>query len=385
MAGRLQLIKSVLMSIASFWMSSFCLPGECLKEIDSLCCAFLWSGPTLSVKRAKVAWSTITMLKSKRGLGLRPLKEVIVAFCLKIIWRITTSRSLLARWVKSYFLKGETFWAVKSSTTLGSWMWWKLLKYRDKAKEFHRMEVRNGKTTSFWYDTWSKMDHLLDLTGVRGCVDMGISLKASVVTAVARRPWRHRSDLYNMIEDALHTQRSKMTLREDVALWKSNMEVIKLKFSTKNTWSLIRSSAPTVNWHSNIWFTHSTPKYAFMVWLAMHNKLSTGDRMLLWNVGIDVICVLCQQQLETRDHLFFGCAYSQNFWLWLVRCLLPSRFSDQWQDIIVILADNSISTLKLYLIRYNFQAALHSIWREQNNTTPWESVNSSGAADCYDR
>ncbi|XP_013624635.1 PREDICTED: uncharacterized protein LOC106330761 [Brassica oleracea var. oleracea] len=177
------------------------------------------------------------------------------------------------------------------------------------------MEVRNGKTTSFWYDTWSKMDHLLDLTGVRGCVDMGISLKASVVTAVARRPWRHRSDLYNMIEDALHTQRSKMTLREDVALWKSNMEVIKLKFSTKNTWSLIRSSAPTVNWHSNIWFTHSTPKYAFMVWLAMHNKLSTGDRMLLWNVGIDVICVLCQQQLETRDHLFFGCAYSQNFWL----------------------------------------------------------------------
>lgn len=55
MAGRLQLIKSVLMSIANFWMSSFCLPGECLKEINSLCSAFLWSGPGLNNKRAKIA------------------------------------------------------------------------------------------------------------------------------------------------------------------------------------------------------------------------------------------------------------------------------------------------------------------------------------------
>lgn len=64
-AGRLQLIKSVLMSIPNFWMSSFCLPGECLKEINNLCCALLWSGPALNMKRAKVAWDTITVLKSE--------------------------------------------------------------------------------------------------------------------------------------------------------------------------------------------------------------------------------------------------------------------------------------------------------------------------------
>lgn len=86
MAVRLQLIKSVLMSIANFWMSSFCLPGECLKEINSLCCAFLWFGPVLNMKRAKVAWDTITMLKLEGGLGLRALKEVNVTCCLKLIW-----------------------------------------------------------------------------------------------------------------------------------------------------------------------------------------------------------------------------------------------------------------------------------------------------------
>lgn len=85
MAGRLQLIKSVLMSITNFWMSSFCLPGECLKEINSLCCAFLWSGPSLNKRRAKIAWDTLTTLKSEGGLGLRPLKEVNVTCCLKLI------------------------------------------------------------------------------------------------------------------------------------------------------------------------------------------------------------------------------------------------------------------------------------------------------------
>lgn len=151
-------------------------------------------------------------------------------------------------------LKGETFWTVRSNTTLGSWMWRKLLKYRDKAKEFHRMEVRNGKASSFWYDAWSDMGRLLDLTGVRGCIDMGISLKASVSAAVSRRPRRHRSDIYVMIEEALHKQRNKMELGEDVAVWKSNTDVFKPKFYTSNTWSLLRSPAPTVNWHSSIWF-----------------------------------------------------------------------------------------------------------------------------------
>lgn len=229
------------------------------------------------------------------------------------------------------------------------------------------MEVRNGKASSFWYDAWSDMGRLLDLTGVRGCIDIGISLKASVAAAVSRRPRRHRSDIYVMIEEALHKQRNKMEIGEDVALWKSNTDVFKPKFYTSNTWSLLRSPAPTVNWHSSIWFSYGTPKYVFMAWLAMHNRLTTGDRMLLWNVSIDASCVLCQQHLETRDHLFFSCNYSKEVWSGLAQGLLLSRFSDQWQGILTILADNTLLTVKLYLVRYSFQAALHTIWRERNN------------------
>lgn len=43
-AGRLCLISSVLWSISNFWMAAFRLLRECIREIDKLCSAFLWSG-----------------------------------------------------------------------------------------------------------------------------------------------------------------------------------------------------------------------------------------------------------------------------------------------------------------------------------------------------
>ena len=82
------------------------------------------------------------------------------------------------------------------------------------------------------------------------------------------------------------------------------MDVFKPVFSTRNTWYHIRQSAPTVSWCDSVWFSNSTPKYAFMAWLTMLNRLTTGDRMLLWNINIDAGCVLCNQHLETREHLF---------------------------------------------------------------------------------
>lgn len=166
------------------------------------------------------------------------------------------------------------------------------------------MEVKNGKNSSFWYDAWSDMGRLLDLTGIRGCIDMGISLSANVEKAASRRPRRYQSDLYTLIEEALQKQRSNMTIEEDISVWKYKMDGFKPKFSTSNTWSLLRSPAPTVTWHSSIWFAHATLKYAFMASLAVLNRLTTGDRMLSWNRGIDATCILCTQQLETRDHLF---------------------------------------------------------------------------------
>ena len=100
MAGRLQLIKSVLLSIVNFWMTGFTLSGQFIKEINSLCSAFLWSGPSLNVKKAKVSWDVVCLPKKEGGLGLRSLKAMNKVLTLNLLWRLTSSQpSLWAKWI----------------------------------------------------------------------------------------------------------------------------------------------------------------------------------------------------------------------------------------------------------------------------------------------
>lgn len=193
-AGRLNLISSVLWSISNFWLSAFRLPRNCIKEMGKLCSAFLWSGPELNSKKAKISWLDVCKPKQEGGLGLRSLKEENDVCCLKLIWRLVShGNSLWANWIQSYLIKTESFWSIKDNTTTDSWIWKKLLKYRDVVRTFCRVDVGNVALTSFWYDNWSSMGYLIDLTGPRGFIDLGINRKASLDEVFnKRRRRRHR-------------------------------------------------------------------------------------------------------------------------------------------------------------------------------------------------
>lgn len=369
-AGRLQLIASVIQSLTNLWLSAFRLPFECLKEIERLCSAFLWSGPTLNSHKAKISWHEICQPKREGGLGLRPLKEVNAVSCLKMVWRILSSKnSLWVNWIKAYLLRHGSFWTIQLTTSTGSWMWRKLLKYRDKAKAFFKMDVRNGERTSFWFDTWSPLGPLIDVTGERGFIDMGISRHATVAQALAtRRRRQHHSSNLNQIEHLLHTYQARgSVISADIPLWKQTGDEYKSYFQSKKTWMLIRKNGVENNWHGGIWFRHFTPKYAFCAWLAIHNRLSTADRMQAWNNGMNTACILCQDPMETRDHLFFSCGYSAEIWSALTKGLLKRRHSTSWTSILSVISDTSQDSTTLLLVRYVFQATLHSIWRERNS------------------
>lgn len=108
--GRLQLISSVITSLANFWLSAFRLPSSCLKEVESLCSAFLWSGPELKTSKAKVSWKEVCLPKQEGGLGLRSLKKVNNVLCLKLIWRLSSNRSSLwVNWIHCYLIRKGPF------------------------------------------------------------------------------------------------------------------------------------------------------------------------------------------------------------------------------------------------------------------------------------
>ena len=114
-AGRLQLINSVLISIVNFWIFVFSIPCSCIKEVEKICSAFLWTGPVLKSSNAKVAWKVICSIKSEGGLGIRELRDVNKVYGLKLIWRMLSGVSLWGKWIQVNLLEGKSFWAVKSN------------------------------------------------------------------------------------------------------------------------------------------------------------------------------------------------------------------------------------------------------------------------------
>lgn len=108
---------------------------------------------------------------------------------------------------------------------------------------------------------------------------------------------------------------------DDVCLWKRENGEYKEDFITSHTWNIIRSKSPKVSWFKGIWFAEGTPKFTFVTWLATHNRLATGDRVLRWNPQADSMCWLCKSAQETRDHIFFDCPFSKRVWKGTVKNL----------------------------------------------------------------
>ena len=369
--GRLQLINSVITSMANFWMSAFRLPGSCLKEVERLCSAFLWSGPELKTSKANVRWCDVCLPKKEGGLGLRPLKEINTVLCLKLLWRLFSNRSSLwVKWIQCYLIRKGSFWSMKNSVNAGSWMLRKILKLRDLAKHYLRMEVHNGKDTSFWYDSWSPLGCLKDLLGERGTIGLGITENACVgEVLLTHRTRRHRLDVLNEVERELGALRSRSNYDDDdMALWRQDGNRFANTFSTKKTWLCMRQAQPSCNWNKGVWFPQSTPKFSFILWVAIRNRLQTCDRMQQWNTSLDTTCVLCQDEQEACHHLCFKCRYSSKVWKKLIGGILKESFTVEWSEILDIVSQSrsSFSATELFIIRCTFQALLHSVWMERN-------------------
>lgn len=82
-SGRLQLIKSILFAIQSYWSNHFILPKVVIRSIQSILCRFLLKCSSLAHGGSKVAWSTITLPTSEGGLGVKCLLDWNKALILK--------------------------------------------------------------------------------------------------------------------------------------------------------------------------------------------------------------------------------------------------------------------------------------------------------------
>lgn len=54
--------------------------------------------------------------------------------------------------------------------------------------------------------------------------------------------------------------------------------------------------------------------WAIIQWIAARGRLPTKDRLLSWGVVSDSRCILCDEEPECHNHLFFTCSFSSYVW-----------------------------------------------------------------------
>ncbi|KAF7126760.1 hypothetical protein RHSIM_Rhsim11G0026300 [Rhododendron simsii] len=79
-------------------------------------------------------------------------------------------------------------------------------------------------------------------------------------------------------------------------------------FTSKSTWSAIRTKALEAPWHAMVWHKSLVPRWAFSLWVTILGRLRS------WGVTLDSGCVLCDGGLESHDHLFFRCSFALLVW-----------------------------------------------------------------------
>ena len=138
------------------------------------------------------------------------------------------------------------------------------------------------------------------------------------------------------------------------------------KFLASRTWETIRNRAPTVTWADSVWFKSCTPRHAFLMWIAQHDRMPTRARLFSWGLGTSPNCCLCDSAPESRDHLLLRCEVSEQIWELILRrlgyshsCFMSWTAFIEWLSI----TNSHVPRILKRLVAY---ATIYHIWAERN-------------------
>ncbi|KAK4381319.1 putative ribonuclease H protein [Sesamum angolense] len=112
-AGRLQLIKSVLMSLKVYWAMAFILPKGVIREVEKKMRTFLWKGNS-AVGYPKVAWSVVCKPIEEGGQGIRDILALNKALMSRHLWNVIQNNqsSIWVKWIAHTRLRHKSVWTV---------------------------------------------------------------------------------------------------------------------------------------------------------------------------------------------------------------------------------------------------------------------------------
>lgn len=201
-----------------------------------------------------------------------------------------------------------------------------------------RMMVGNGERTRFWEDLWlgdarlaEKFQRLYSISRQQNSfiADMGtwegLSWSWNLV-------WRR-----NFFEWELASLYEMQSLLANVILVNEVADKVLWMHHTSGSYNVksflnvklepLSAESSNYSYANMVWKSLTPPKSELLLWFLVVGRLSTKDRILRLNIrqGIDATCVLCNEGVETINHLFCHCPFT-----WKVWCRCPHWWNYSW-------------------------------------------------------
>lgn len=250
------------------------LPKSIFKKIQSILARFLWSGNYTGPCQFNVAWADCCLPKDEGGLELKDLMDWNTSAVVYQLWRIINKEKSI--WVASSVLRGKAFWTMANPSKCS----WSLQKnFNARSYALSHIQCKLGRNSSFylWHDPWVLGRPLLHQFEENIMESSSLDLVNSV-----------------LIDDTSVLQTMSLLLSFDISVRQQVVfygRVIEVRFDFQ-MWQTLRRRA-TPPWLGMIWNKYGVPKFSFLLWLVLKQRLLTRDRMLHFRMNVTPDCVMC--------------------------------------------------------------------------------------------
>ncbi|KAJ0436408.1 putative RNA-directed DNA polymerase [Helianthus annuus] len=385
LGGRVTLIRSVLESLPTYFLSLYLAPVKVIRDLESIIRKFLWGGSSEIHKINWVAWERVASPVKLGGLGLQKLKDVNVALLSKWVWRFKNDQGSL--WVKviNALHAGYNDWSFLPVKKALGGVWSKIVSVVNRPlsdsvpiRRLFKGIVGMGDKILFWLDPWlldiplkERFPALFSLEVVKTC-----SVRDRLDGGVL---WLWKSDPDSDVERAelqdlgAAVATVSLSLVPDKWSWLGigsndfSVAAVKKHLVSRRDFSN-RFIMDKCNWVPK--------KCSLFAWRAEMNRVPTVEALGKRGVVIiDDMCNFCNEGLDSVSHIFTACPLALGVWekvsFW---CRIQNFFVFSFRDL-----------LEIHNVGSKGKSEREAIYGARYQTPQMKKVTNSQTIDHMDR
>ncbi|KAL6565547.1 hypothetical protein OROHE_004602 [Orobanche hederae] len=289
--GRLELINSVLNSIALYNLQVIKPPDNVITYIERLFNKFLWGSNDNKRKMHWASWNRLCFPRDEGGLGCRDLNDIIRAAHIKLWWRFRTSSNIWSNFLQKKYCSRLHPMLIKLSPK-SSHIWKNMCGIRSIANKNIFWNCGNGKV-SFWHDVWCEFGPLSNYYPSNS--------KEKIEFYWTNGEWDRRKIIRKLssgICDHICSYPCEPLSTKPLWALSSNGE-----FSFKSAWEMVRKKRPSNKILSLCWNPFITPTISLFMVRMFFKWIPTPDGLLRRGIIANNLCYCCNGD-ENMPHLF---------------------------------------------------------------------------------